>query len=115
VLRPGGHLLVETWDRKSWTARLSGRAWHEYSPPSVLHWFTRGGLTRWLRHEGYQLVATGRPSKWISAAHATSLLAHKKEGSLSARLAYALASLVPGRLAIPYLGDDLFWALFRRG
>jgi len=34
VLKPGGLLLVETWNRDSWTARMFGKNWHEYSPPA---------------------------------------------------------------------------------
>ena len=44
VLKPGGLLLIETWNRDSWTARLFGKNWHEYSPPSVLHWFDPRGV-----------------------------------------------------------------------
>ena len=42
----GGFWLIETWNRESLTARLFGQHWHEYSPPSVLHWFSRVGLAR---------------------------------------------------------------------
>lgn len=41
LVRPGGLCLVETWDAGSWPARLLGSNWHEYSPPSVLQWFSR--------------------------------------------------------------------------
>jgi len=114
LVRPGGHLLIETWDRGSWTARLFGRHWHEYSPPNVLHWFTRAGLRQLAKHAGFEQVATGRPTKWIDAAHAKSLLEHKSRTSLVNRLAWQAIRLIPNRLAIPYLADDLFWSLFRR-
>jgi SAM-dependent methyltransferase len=114
LVRPGGHLLIETWDRESWTARLSGSRWHEYSPPSVLHWFSRAGVARLAKAAEFGPVATGRPSKWINAAHAKSVLRNKAEASLFNRAALTLASLIPERVCVPYLGDDLFWALFRR-
>jgi hypothetical protein len=38
--------IIETWNRDDWVARLLGRHWHEYSPPSVLHWFNPDGLRR---------------------------------------------------------------------
>ncbi len=47
LLMDGGLLLVETWDRHSIIARLLGKHWHEYSPPSVLHWFTSDGPARY--------------------------------------------------------------------
>src|ERR1041384_3040675 len=34
LLAPNGHLLIETWNRGSFSARVLGRHWHEYSPPS---------------------------------------------------------------------------------
>ena len=114
LVRPGGHLLIETWDRESWTARLSGSQWHEYSPPSVLHWFSRSGIARLARAAAFEQVATGRPSKWINAGHAKSVLRHKSEASFFNRVALMVANLIPDRVSVPYLGDDLFWALFQR-
>lgn len=45
-----GFWLVETWNRDSWTARCFGTHWHEYSPPSVLHWFSPEGLKQLTGH-----------------------------------------------------------------
>jgi SAM-dependent methyltransferase len=114
LVRPGGHLLIETWDRSSWTARLFGRHWHEYSPPSVLHWFSRSGVVQLAAMAGFEQVATGRPSKWIDAAHAKSVLKHKAGSSIANRLAWHAARLIPDRVAIPYIAEDLFWILLRR-
>ncbi|BAM04785.1 class I SAM-dependent methyltransferase [Phycisphaera mikurensis] len=106
--RPGGYWLIETWDRASLTARLAGERWHEYSPPSVLHYFSRRSL-RWLcAGHGFDAVAAGRPRKRISVDHARSLLAHKRS-----LLAKPLAWL-PCGLTLPYPGNDLFWMLFRK-
>ena len=45
--RPGGHWLIETWNCRSLkAARFFGSEWHEYSPPSVLQWFTPTSLER---------------------------------------------------------------------
>lgn len=70
LLKPNGILLVETWDRGSFTARVFGKHWHEYSPPSVLQWYSFDGLTEFLRGVGFEIVGRGRPSKKISGAHA---------------------------------------------
>jgi len=111
LTRPGGAWLIETWDRESWTARAFGRRWHEYSPPSVLHWFSRGGLRRLAGSFGFSEVAWGRPRRWINFGHARSLLEHKLgEGTL--RQLIRPLRLLPGSLRIPYPGDDLFWVLF---
>ena len=111
LTRPGGYWLIETWDRDSWTARAFGRHWHEYSPPSVLQWFSRGSLRRLAESLGFREVANGRPRRWIELAHARSLLEHKLGGG-ALRHALLPLRLVPAWLRVPYPGDDLFWALF---
>lgn len=114
LVQPGGHLLIETWNRESWTARLFGKNWHEYSPPSVLHWFSTKGLVRLARSAGFELVARGRPFRRIAASHAKALLRHKSAGSTANRLLLGAAQLLPDRLEIPYPSEDLIWLLFRR-
>jgi SAM-dependent methyltransferase len=112
LTRAGGFWLVETWDRESWTARAFGRHWHEYSPPSVLHFFSREGLRQLAGSLGFREVATGRARRRIGVAHARSLLQHKLESGPLGWLGAPLR-LLPDSLGIPYPGDDLFWALFR--
>jgi SAM-dependent methyltransferase len=114
-MAPGGFLLVESWDRESWTARLFGKRWHEYSPPSVLHWFSKDGLKRLGTRNGLDEIVSGRPSKWLNGAHARSLLTHKLESSRVGRLFSVVTRLIPSRLPIPYPSEDLFWMLFQKG
>ncbi|NNE65549.1 MAG: class I SAM-dependent methyltransferase [Pyrinomonadaceae bacterium] len=108
LLKPGGHLLVETWDSESRLARLFGRNWHEYSPPSVLHWWSERRLTEFLKELGFKKIDGGRPSKRISGEHARSLLEYKLGN-------WAALRLIPKRLSIPYPSEDLFWALYTKG
>lgn len=115
LTRTTGHLLVETWDKESKTARLFGKSWHEYSPPSVLHWFSPNTLDQLLRRYGFERVAKGRPSRKLSAGHAKSLLSHKLKGSKLATPFGKLTSVISDSWSVPYPGDDLFWALYRRG
>lgn len=112
--RPGGFWLIETWNRESWTARAFGRNWHEYSPPSVLQWFSPEGLSRLAAQFGFHEIARGRSFKWISGAHAGSLLRYRLGNSRLGQLAARTVGLIPGRLAIPYPAEDLFWALFQK-
>lgn len=107
-LRPGGVLLIETWDRRSWTARLFGKYWHEYSPPSVLHWFSKTGLRGLAVRHGLIEVARGRPQRSILLGHAVSLIRHKTN------VAGAFLDALPKGLSAPYPGDDLFWAIYRK-
>jgi hypothetical protein len=113
LLRPGGYLLIESWDSESWTARLFGRHWHEYSPPSVLHYFSRSSLLRLAQLHGFRLLASGRPAKKISAGHAKSLLEHKLRGP-AFRLLRPLLGIIPEGLVLPYPSEDLRWMLFQK-
>jgi SAM-dependent methyltransferase len=112
--RVGGYWLVETWDRESPAARLLGRRWHEYNPPSVVHWFSPGALRGLVRRFGFTEVARGRPLKLLNGAHARSLLAHQIRLPILAWLARPTLSLIPEKLSLPYYVGDLFWALFRK-
>jgi SAM-dependent methyltransferase len=116
ITRPGGYWLIETWNRESRAARIFGRHWHEYSPPSVLHWFTPITLRALAESFGFHEVARGRPSKWLNGAHALSLLQYKLGGSISiaGRLLAGAGKLVPRNIPLPYLADDLFWMLFQK-
>ena len=114
VLAVNGFLLIESWDRGSWTARILGKNWHEYSPPSVLRWFSLADLEKLLTQFGFVRIATGRPPKRIRAAHAKTLLNYKWQTRPFSGILHAMIRIVPDRLEIPYPAEDLFWALFRR-
>ena len=113
LTNPGGFLLIETWNKESWTARVFGKSWHEYSPPSVLHWFSRESLRRVVEALGFQEVAHGRPTKWIRPSHAKSIGRNELGRTMIGAAIRTIAGSVPERLAIPYLADDIFWALYR--
>jgi SAM-dependent methyltransferase len=114
LTRPGGFWLIETWNRESSTARIFGRHWHEYSPPSVVHWLTPGTLGDLAARLGFREIARGRPTKWLNGAHAVSLLRYKLGGSLPGRWLAGAGKLLPSNLPLPYPGDDLFWMLLRK-
>lgn len=102
-----GCLLIETWDRSSLLATIFGKNWHEYSPPSVLHWYTQSQLRAHLDGLGFDQIAGGRPAKKISGAHVRSLLRYRLGENF-------LLRLIPENLNFPYPSEDLFWALFRK-
>lgn len=107
LLNENGFLLVETWNRASVSARVFGKNWHEYSPPTVLQFYTEKGLTQFLEKTGFEKVARGRPSKKISGAHAKSLLKYRVGDNF-------LLKLIPDNFNFPYPSEDLFWALYRK-
>lgn len=114
LTREDGFWLIETWDRTSWPARLLGRHWHEYSPPSVLHWFSPAGVAQIAGQFGFVEVARGRPRKRLKGAHAKSLIRYKLQGlPLSSLLALPFA-LIPDGLTLPYPNFDLFWMLLQK-
>jgi 2-polyprenyl-3-methyl-5-hydroxy-6-metoxy-1,4-benzoquinol methylase len=111
TLKSNGHLLIETWNRKSLSEKIFGTKWHEYSPPSVLQFFSDEGIEQLAKENGYERVAIGRPSKWISGSHAKSLVAYKfGEKSIITKL----SKIVPNRLNFPYPSEDLFWVLYKK-
>ena len=114
LLRPGGLLLVETWNYRSRTASLLSGRWHEYSPPSVLHWFSPESLGRLAGQCGLRRIHRGTPLKWIDAGHAVGLLGYKFGRSSAGRVVRAIGSLLPKSLPVPYPSEDLFWMVFRR-
>lgn len=107
LLKKNGLLLVETWNRDSLSARMFGKNWHEYSPPSVLHFFSEKGLTAFLDKIGFEKIAHRKTFKKISGAHAKSLLTYRLGK-------HFLFRLIPEKICFPYPGDDLFWAIFQK-
>jgi SAM-dependent methyltransferase len=107
LLKDNGLLLIETWDRDSFSAKFFGKNWHEYSPPSVLHFFSEKILTAFLKEVGFEKIAHRRTFKKISGAHAKSLLKYRLGENF-------LLRLIPEKILFPYPGNDLFWAIFRK-
>ncbi|MHB8433087.1 MAG: class I SAM-dependent methyltransferase [Candidatus Tyrphobacter sp.] len=114
VTSPRGYWLIETWNGESVTARILGRQWHEFSPPTVLRVFTPPALDKIAGHYGFERVATGRPQKWVLASHAKSLLVHKSGDGVLMEAASRVARILPDRLRLPCPSEDLFWSLYRK-
>lgn len=114
LTRPRGYLVVETWNYRSWSARFFGKHWHEYSPPSVLHWFTPTSLDKLARNFGFRQVQGGKPRKHITAEHAKSLIHYKSQAMPGGAMLRATSRLIPNWIALPYPGDDVFWCIYRK-
>ena len=111
---PGGYWLIETWNRDSRLAKFFGTNWHEYSPPSVLRWFSPTDLNLLAQQYGFELVSQGRPQKWISGCHIKSLAGHKLRTMGPFRPLRWFLQFIPDQLRLPYPSEDLFWALYRK-
>jgi SAM-dependent methyltransferase len=107
LLKKNGMLLIETWNRNSISAKLFGKHWHEYSPPSVLHYFSFNGLNNFLKRFGFIKIANGYSLKKISGAHAKSMLEYRIGNSF-------LLKYIPKKISIPYPSEDLFWVLYQK-
>ncbi|MFO1127719.1 MAG: class I SAM-dependent methyltransferase [Rhodospirillales bacterium] len=114
LTRPGGLWLIETWNRNSVTARVLGRWWHEYSPPSVVRWFDPDELASVVARYGLREIDRGRPIKMIRASHAKAILLHKLPFRVVQRVSAAAMRTIPDHLILPYPAEDLFWALYRK-
>lgn len=114
ALDRNGLLLIETWDRDSWIAKLSGNGWHEWNPPSVVHWFSRSSLRSVLESVGFEEVCSGIPRKRIQLGRAVAMLRHSWKDSLAMRCVTTPLRIVPAGLSLPYLLGDAFWLLLRK-
>jgi SAM-dependent methyltransferase len=114
LTKPGGWCLIEFGDRASLTARVLGKAWHEYAPPSVQRVFSLGALRLLMADFGFVLRASGHPAKYLRADHAVSLLRFKVEAPLVRAALDRLAGAIPPATRLRYPGDDITWALFEK-
>ncbi len=114
LLKKDGLVLVESWDRESWMAKIMGKNWHEYALPSVVHWFSDKTLEGIFNYYGFQLISQGRPAKRMNIKHGLSLM----DGILPSftfkkRMMNALNRSV-GNYAIPYPPFDVKWYIFKK-
>lgn len=114
LLKPNGLVLVESWDMKSATARMMGKNWHEYCPPSVVHWFSDETLSILFKYYGFELIGKGHPIKKINADHAFSFLEGRNVKPIfKRRLVDAIHRFV-GKLTLTYPLRDVKWYVFRK-
>ena len=113
-LSPKGLILIETWDWMSFTSKLFGKNWHEFSPPSVLHWFSKKSLDLLMKDLGCISIGKGKPKKYIMMDNAKSLLKYKLKDTFLFKPLISLLEIIPSNIKLKYPGEDLFWALYRR-
>jgi SAM-dependent methyltransferase len=77
ALAPEGVIVIETWDRESFVARVAGRHWQQVTPPSVLHLFSRRSALRLAGDCGYAGAAVRCNGKRVSAGFVGQLLRQK--------------------------------------
>jgi SAM-dependent methyltransferase len=113
LLRQGGVIAIETWNRRSLAARGMGSRWHVYAPPSCLWYHTPRSLSVLFSSDRWKRLGYASMPKWISVRHAMSALSYTapKLASVAHR---ALRYGPVARASIPYVGGDHVFAMFRR-
>jgi len=113
LLNKNGLVLVESWNRNSLSARILGKRWHEYSPPSVIHWYSDKTLTELFNYHGFKLIAKGHPVKRISVEHALSFLEAKRPLRYFKKGIQAMRRL-SGKLTMINPFFDVKWYVFQK-
>jgi len=109
-----GMVLVESWNMESGYANLMGKNWHEYSPPSVIRWFSDDTLCNLFEKIGFRLVAKGFPPKKINISHALSLIDEKTFYFPLKKWLFRFLNSIFGKLNLYYPLRDLKWYLFKQ-
>jgi 2-polyprenyl-3-methyl-5-hydroxy-6-metoxy-1,4-benzoquinol methylase len=113
-VRTHGFILVETQNYKSITARFLGKNWHEYSPPSVLHWFCPKSLDLLFSQHGYKLVNQGNLNKKIKWGHAKSVLESKFQEKPMLNFLLKKVNFLSDDVNLTYPLKDQFYALYQK-
>jgi 2-polyprenyl-3-methyl-5-hydroxy-6-metoxy-1,4-benzoquinol methylase len=114
MLKPGGYVLVESWDMDSQYAKLMGKHWHEYSPPSVINWFSDKTLKQLFAYYGFELLKKGRPVKKINLKHGFSLLDESTPTFTGKSTVVKFFKNSIGRFNIIYPPFDVKWYIWKK-
>lgn len=114
LCKQGGLVLVESWDMNCLAARFFGANWHEYCPPSVVHWYSDKTLNQLFNYYGFEIIAQGRPSKKINLKHGLAIIAENSSRSKLKKRFFNFLSRTLGGIAVPYPPVDVKWYLFKK-
>jgi 2-polyprenyl-3-methyl-5-hydroxy-6-metoxy-1,4-benzoquinol methylase len=114
LLNKNGLVMVESWDMNSLAARIMGKYWHEYCPPSVITWFSDNTLVQVFNYYGFELVDKGHPSKRININHGLSLIDESFPKFFLKKSILNFFSRIVGKYNITYPTVDLKWYLFKK-
>jgi 2-polyprenyl-3-methyl-5-hydroxy-6-metoxy-1,4-benzoquinol methylase len=114
LTKKDGLILIESWNRNSIIAKILGKGWHEYSPPSVVHWFSDKTLIQLLNSYGFGLIAKGYPAKKINIHHALSFYQTKLSDSSIQKKLLRIIDKMMGKINVIYPPVDVKWYLFQK-
>lgn len=105
LVRPGGNVLIETWDEASLVARLQGGRWHQWSP-LVPYYYVRRSLDALFAPERWERGWWRRTVKWIPIWRGLEILGVQRGAWQHPH--------PPWRWEVPYAAGDLVLASYRR-
>lgn len=114
LLITNGLILVESWNMNSLIARIFGKFWHEYSPPSVINWFSEKSLNKLFTDYGFELVDSGYPAKRINLKHALSLFDENSPDIPFKKIIFGFLVKSIGKMIVYYPPVDIKWYVFRK-
>ena len=114
LLKPGGFVVVESWNRGSLHAKLHGNHWQEYSPPSVVHWFSDKSLIDLFDYYGFKLVNKGLPLKHINLKYGLSIVAGRLPNFFLKRKIMANIDKYLGKISVIYPSLNIKWYVFQK-
>jgi SAM-dependent methyltransferase len=114
LLNDKGLVLIESWDMKSLMATMMGKHWHEYSPPSVINWFSDVTLNQLFNYYGFKLIGKGRPSKKISIKHGLTLFDETMPSFPFKKGMMNFFQKKFGKYDVPYPPFDVKWYVFEK-
>lgn len=114
LLTQNGLVLVESWNMKSIAARIFGKRWHAYSPPSTINWFSDESLKKLFKDHGFLFVDAGYPVKIITMKRAFSIIENKSPDFFFKKKIFSFLKNTLGRLIFIYPPFDVKWYIFRK-
>jgi SAM-dependent methyltransferase len=114
IVRPGGIVVIETWDWRSAIAKTLGMGWHQYNARHVPCYYSRHAIEVAFPRPAWEMIRYQVAAKWISARRATEILARQGGQQWLTRLLASPVGGVVRRLDVPYRLGDLVWTVFRR-
>jgi SAM-dependent methyltransferase len=110
-LRPGGVLVIQTPDRRSFPARALGRYWPPVAPPEHTFYFDRRNLPRICRRHGLASLAMRRDVKRLRVQYVYDQF--EFFGPELHRLLAPAMALAPRRMRnarLPFYGGEILFA-----
>jgi SAM-dependent methyltransferase len=113
LTRPGGSVVIESWDRGSAVAKALGARWQQVTPPSVIWLFDRPGLRRMLTRTGWEAPEVKASAKRVGVGSVLELAA-SKAGGAGRWLRKPLETDRIRHATVPYALGDLVTAVAQR-